>query len=483
MKQVTVVLDVGPQIGFGHLSRSISLIRALNERGASVSVVSPEISGDWGAVLASQTAQIASISAPIAFEPVDPEELRSACLALEGDVIFVDNYRIPSKLLEDLTATCPSVWRIDDQQRGPLSKESIVSPLPCSANWPGGPHLLGPDFAFVDQAYRLRRREMGIRTSLKRLLISFGGSDPANLTQSTVAAALRSGVEAEVDVVIGPGYAHRTELELELNCHAGVVALHDSPSTLVDLIARADLAIGSPGHTSWERCSLGLPALLITQAENQIPVGQFIQAEGAGEVLGAHPSDCTELLIANLQALSSGPATLEEMSARAFQLVDALGPGRVADRLLGFSLRPAEMDDAQLIFTWINDPAVRKQSLQSAPIDWDSHVEWLQAALVDQEKRLIIAELDGQAIGQIRFERANNRVRISFLVSPAFRGRRIAKPMLNVAILQNDLDGEIHADVREENLPSLAVFRGLLFNETNSDADGVVRFTMNQLQS
>jgi GNAT superfamily N-acetyltransferase len=292
----------------------------------------------------------------------------------------------------------------------------------------------------------------------------------------------RAEVKIKVDVVLGPGYQHHASLREMKYKRALDVTFHEAPPNLVDLIAAADLAIGSPGHTSWERCSLGLPALLITQAKNQEKVGQFMQLNGAAELLGTSAGNTEPLLNHHLGALLHDPSLLHKMSHSAYHLVDAQGPARVADCMLGLTLRPTEIGDAKMIFGWINDPTTRKQSMQHRPVELGSHIEWLSNALQDKARRLLIAEVDGQPVGQCRFDSIGAQVRISFLVSPAYRGRRIARPMLNAAILLNDLEGELRAEVRTGNLPSLAVFRGLLFSEGSPDPAGTIIFTRAQIQ-
>jgi len=42
-------------------------------------------------------------------------------------------------------------------------------------------------------------------------------------------------------------------------------------------MADSDLAIGAAGSTSWERCCLGLPTLLIVLAENQRDAARFLE--------------------------------------------------------------------------------------------------------------------------------------------------------------------------------------------------------------
>ena len=50
----------------------------------------------------------------------------------------------------------------------------------------------------------------------------------------------------------------------------------------------ADLAIGAASSASWERCALGLPALLVTLADNQVAAERLLVEAGAAGSLGWH---------------------------------------------------------------------------------------------------------------------------------------------------------------------------------------------------
>lgn len=52
-------------------------------------------------------------------------------------------------------------------------------------------------------------------------------------------------------------------------------------SNMAELMAASDLAIGTAGTTSWERCCLGLPALVYVSADNQREVARGLEAAGA----------------------------------------------------------------------------------------------------------------------------------------------------------------------------------------------------------
>ena len=88
-----------------------------------------------------------------------------------------------------------------------------------------------------------------------------------------------------VDVVVGwqiptmRKFAPRcAELRWEYHCQVDYMPT---------LIARADLVIGAGGSSNWERCALGVPALVAILADNQAPVVHALARAGAIRTAGA----------------------------------------------------------------------------------------------------------------------------------------------------------------------------------------------------
>ena len=51
-------------------------------------------------------------------------------------------------------------------------------------------------------------------------------------------------------------------------------------------MAKADIALGASGATSWERCCMGLPSIVIALAENQIKIASELDSGGFIHYLG-----------------------------------------------------------------------------------------------------------------------------------------------------------------------------------------------------
>ncbi|HEX7074287.1 MAG TPA: UDP-2,4-diacetamido-2,4,6-trideoxy-beta-L-altropyranose hydrolase, partial [Hyphomicrobiaceae bacterium] len=90
-----------------------------------------------------------------------------------------------------------------------------------------------------------------------------------------------------------------------------------------------DLAIGAAGSTSWERCALGLPTLVVVLAMNQYEVAMNLEKSGAATIVSLHEPG--KGIKAALLGMSG--ALLEAQSHNAALLVDGNGTQRVVEVL------------------------------------------------------------------------------------------------------------------------------------------------------
>ena len=98
-------------------------------------------------------------------------------------------------------------------------------------------------------------------------------------------------------------------------------------------LALADLAIGACGSASWERCCVGLPAVVVAIADNQVSIGEGLDARGACVYLGTAAAVNSAALAQAMRRLLTHPVQVRELSVCAHALVDGLGAQRVAQVL------------------------------------------------------------------------------------------------------------------------------------------------------
>lgn len=65
-------------------------------------------------------------------------------------------------------------------------------------------------------------------------------------------------------------------------------------------------------------------------------------------------------------------------------------------------LREATKDDVDLLFKWMNDPAVRKNSFSSEKITYEEHTSWYRSLLENKNCKQYIYMCGDCPIGQIR---------------------------------------------------------------------------------
>ena len=222
--------------------------------------------------------------------------------------------------------------------------------------------------------------------------------------------------------------------------------------------------------------------LLIVTAENQRPSAVALAAANMAVVVGR---DLAEELLPALRTLLDDPQVRRRLAHAAAQLIDGRGAGRVAERMATFPvrLRAATRNDAALLHAWANDSLTRRMSLSTEPIPWETHLPWLTGRLANPECRLYIGEdEDGEALGQVRLDRAGTTATLSIGLAPEARGRGLAARLVRLAAvecLHSEWCRLVEARVRPENAASLVTFRRAGFTDQGLTAgSGSVLFSL-----
>lgn len=489
--------DASSHIGSGHVMRCLTLGTALRERGASVSFACREHEGHLCDLIEERGFALArlpgsDVDARQEGSPrhaawlgaswqEDAAQVRALVAGRRIDWLVVDHYALDERWERELRPYAARILVIDDladrrhdcdvlldQNLVPDMEVRYGDKLPkhCTA-------LLGPDYALLQPIYAEMHDQLSPREgAIRRICISFGGADPANLTGRALAAFLGLGrANVEVDVVVGPGSPHEESIRQQVAGHANV-HLHIGAPTLAPLLARADLAIGAGGGTSWERLCVGLPALVVTLADNQRPIAAALNERGLIRWLGHKDSvDKSDIAQALDELVSQGLS--KDWSQRCLAVLDGKGVLRVTAVLTVTSVtplraRPASPNDEALLLTWANDPIVRANSLSPEPILERDHQTWFIERMRNVEgcRIYIVETMDGVPIGQVRFDLRDKVWEIDYSLDCAYRGRKLGRRLLETALQAfhtEKSDVEAVGKVRVGNHSSRRVFESLGF--------------------
>lgn len=199
-------------------------------------------------------------------------------------------------------------------------------PLPTE-----GTVLAGPHYAVISPEFAARRR---VRDgAARRLLVTFGGSDPADLTLAAMRELVALGEFPATDVLTGPGYAADGALaELAGAATCPVRRLRNAAS-LAALLPDYDLAVCAAGVTAYEMAANGLPAVLVPSIGHERAAAAAFDRQGCARSCDPSGTDWGPVFRRTLTDLIGSPAIRHRMSVRGPEVVDGRGGVRVAAAL------------------------------------------------------------------------------------------------------------------------------------------------------
>jgi UDP-2,4-diacetamido-2,4,6-trideoxy-beta-L-altropyranose hydrolase len=478
---VVIRADASVQIGSGHVMRCLTLADELRERGATVLFVCRNFEGNlrkhieakgYECVLLPVSTQVNNLANSqnkyddwLGDSPEDDAEATATVCAefaaRHGSTIhwlIIDHYAIDERWERHLRPLAQRIMAIDDianrrhdcdvlldQNLYDNAEQRYIGLVPTHCTM-----LLGPTYALLRPEFREARALLGerlIRTGeVRRVMIFFGGSDPTNETAKAVhAVQMLNRPDIDVDVIVGIANPHRNEIE-QLCATSPNVHFHCQVPNMAEFMVQADLALGAGGSTTWERCCLGLPTIVVMIAENQAEMTETAARRGVLWNAGwGHSALSAESFSHLLDTIISDYDCLTKASLNGQMLVDGLGNMRVFSELFSLRLRTAEFDstmtirrateaDVFLYFAWANDPDVRHQSFASEKIAFANHQHWFNKKLYSEKSYLYVIMLDNIPAGQIRFDIENEIAEIGFSVDSHFRGKGIGFELLSRGI-------------------------------------------------
>ena len=333
-QRILFVVDAGPKVGGGHVMRSLTLAGALGAQGASCTFMGPPPVSDLLDTFAPGAGRLAAAS-------TEPRDLAAAIGSEQFDAVVFDHYGLGARDHRAMGQGRP-VLVIDDLADRPLVDDLVLDPVPGrrEEDYEGLiPHdarlLLGPNYAPVRPEFAaLRETALAWRGEpVQRFLVSLGLTDVGGVT-ARVVERLRPRIgEAGLDIVLGAaapslgGFAKIARRDARL-------ALHVDTPHMARLAAEADIAIGAAGTSTWERCVLGLPSVMIILAENQRAAARAMEERGAALVVDAAAADFDARFDRAIMRLLTDVALRRQLAERSALICDGLGASRVATAFL-----------------------------------------------------------------------------------------------------------------------------------------------------
>ena len=348
-------VDASSQIGTGHFMRCLTLADVLSQRGAQIRFISLHLLEHLQGLLLNRGYEFMMLESQAnenvddlvhshwlgTTQQYDADEALQLLSDRIWDWLVVDHYALDARWESKLRQIVKNILVIDDiadrlhdcdillDQNYYADMDSRYTgkvPTDCRL-------LLGPHYALLRDEFRQWRQQVKPRTGpVKKILVFFGGVDADNFTGLTIEALAGLGsCGLQIDVVIGAQHPYREQIESA--CSEYMFSCYVQTNRMAEFMAKADLAIGAGGSATWERCCLGLPAIVFSLADNQRDIVKGLDLIGAGQYIDSQLVANSLALNDDILELIKNKNHLKSLSAKAYATTDGEGVDRVCAAL------------------------------------------------------------------------------------------------------------------------------------------------------
>ena len=329
-------VDASSTIGSGHLSRCLTLARALVNVGAEVTFATRAPSEHTRGWIVRERHRIVEVTG-------DDEAAASRVAAGDAELVIIDGYTFGTDVHDALRGPARTLCVIDDTATSPVHADVVLNGN-LFAEQLSYPHakraLLGPSYALVREEFSEARGKSDpderSRRSSRRVLVSMGGADPAGATEAFLEALNRDVAECEVVVIVGganPRLATIRAMASRVTGHR--VEVRADVARMSEPMLWCDVAVVAAGSTCLGLACLGVPSVVVAVADNQEPVAAELVRRGLMRSVGRFSDGSGRDLVRHLEEILVDSKGRETAAMRQRATVDGRGAWHAAAALVG----------------------------------------------------------------------------------------------------------------------------------------------------
>lgn len=351
-KNLFIRVDAGTKIGTGHVMRCLTLADSLKKRFDEIVFIANEMPNNLSKFVKDKGYKLHFIHGYTHIEGQRIQIRQKKAIQIDVDQcnkiinsyknaknwLLIDHYGIDKQWEKKIRKHIEKIIVIDDLANRKHDCDVLIDqnfyknmkkryeklvPRNCL-------QLLGPKFTLLRPEFKNARKNIKIRNNVRRILISFGGSDPTNETIKVLRALKCFDDEYKIDVISGIANSNKTSIK-RLCATMKSTSFYTHTNNIAKLMAQSDLSIGGGGSTTWERCCLGLPTIVSILGENQLQLTNDVAEIGCVINLGLASKLKSEDYTKTIKELK--PKMLQEMSKKCFTLIDGNGDIRITNKL------------------------------------------------------------------------------------------------------------------------------------------------------
>jgi UDP-2,4-diacetamido-2,4,6-trideoxy-beta-L-altropyranose hydrolase len=467
--KITIITEGSSKIGFGHITRCLSIYQAFKEKGCSVKFI---VNGD------STIRSLLDNTEHEIFNWLNDTSKLFESLK-RTDIVIIDSYLADEELYTRISESVSLSVYIDDNQRinypkgivvnGSINAEKLNYPLSDEIEYLLGSQYIPLRHPFWDVGLKK------INPSINKVMVTFGGDDLRNLTPKTLETLTTDFPNLKKTVIIGKGFENVSVIE-DLKDKQTELIYYPDAEKMFDVMFESDIAISAAGQTLYELARVGLPTIAIGVAHNQIHNLENWGEAGFVEVAGFWDDENLNHIIREKIELLKDKKLRMEKCHNGRKSVKGQGAIKIVKHSLNhyycgkISLRPLEYGDIDNIFELSNEDEVRKYSFEQDKIRFEDHRIWFKNKIEDSENLFLIINIDEVFAGQVRFDFNGDSATISISIKKPFRGLGLGNLLLEKSIhylkIKFPYIKIIKAYIKENNKKSLKLFENMGFKHS-----------------
>lgn len=444
-------VDYGGLIGFGHLSRCLSIAEAFSKKGFEPVFVVRERDNFEKLKIKFETYWLKSTPLPLKTEVnswIDSDEKIEAFeflnLINSPSKVFVDHYGLNLIWQKEVRANGHKVIVLQDLENADFSADYLLNYNVGSGKkykeifklHKDTTFLLGPQFAPLNESFSHAHNEIAEQTLVKNFKVQtigiyLGGVQLTSLQNVAFSIIqLKYFTDKKIEWVVNSELEKIAVENITGKC-LNLIVLVRLPS-LMELYKRVQLFIGTGGVSFLERASLGLWQLNFLAADNQIEVTNAMVSENLGYLIGdIRKMQPDEMGHSIEKLLDIDQIEISKVITKAFESVDGKGAEKIAS-IFEWSFRKVDLSDSHIIFSWRNNPEIYKYLFNPTPVALADHETWMNKITANRMVLFLIAEYQGCPAGTVRFDLEENleTAEIGIYLAPDLHGRKLSASML-----------------------------------------------------
>jgi CMP-N-acetylneuraminic acid synthetase/spore coat polysaccharide biosynthesis predicted glycosyltransferase SpsG len=250
-KKVIIRVDGYEQIGLGHIYRSLTLANNIMDHEVIFLMDNRHKLGIN--IIRNQNFKV------VTFEK-DPIPI---ICENNPDIVINDILDTNKEYILSLKELGLKVFNFEDLGSGAEFADGVFNAL-YPGSVPSGNFHTGENFYCARNEF-INVEPKKVSQSVENVLITFGGTDPNNLTLKTLNAISKSNYNFKITIILGPGYSNEEILFDNINNINKDIEVFRSVKNIADFMKKADIIFSSAGRTMYEIAMIGTPSIIIAQ--------------------------------------------------------------------------------------------------------------------------------------------------------------------------------------------------------------------------